>query len=280
MKTTRQVVGFTLTILGLLCAAQSQQGPPPTQEIKQEKKRCYLPEALWDIGDKYNVYFTLETGRAVTVITESTVWSWLGGGGYPPVAPLCDYLLPGATDVYQELQALQHDLVDLGFVVDSRDPKIIHVYDKELLTHPAYPMGKELGSFQFRGTELELAHWLYQSGFRVTFRTDGKDDLSEDRPEDPRCDPLRYLASTTHVDVDLHAATVREALSSFTPTDRKERILWQSSAFGGHQPYEGARLELGFHVSKGDGRTVIFRKWMSRTPDGALICPSDEQRNN
>lgn len=225
---------WACAILAAASFAFAQQAP-----IKQkEKSNCALPEVLWALGKKYDVYFTIEhAGRAVE--TQSMIWTI---GIYAPwTGPNCNYLHDGSTDINQELLAIQRDLPDLGYVIDSRNHRIVHVYDRAADSQPGYPMSKVLAPFQFKGTEAGLVHSLYKAGILVSFSYNGQDTpVDSDGGE----------ASRTRVDINTQSATVREILSSYEPADRQQRIMWIAVITNPTPPPSTVGLHVGYRWSK------------------------------
>jgi len=205
------------------CFKQQAQSPAsqPSHVIKQsQKKRCSLPEVLWQIGDNYNIYFTIE-GIIDNPSTETNSMIWELNIHEPSLAAACDYRQAGATDVIQELQAIQRDLPDLQYARDPLNAKIVHVFVTPLVNQAVYPLSKVIGPIQFQGTAAGFIYYLHRHGVNVGFGVGSFDDTRDPQVYGPR------EANQLAVNVAFQSVAVRDAISSFT-ADSKERILWMA----------------------------------------------------
>ncbi|HEX7285256.1 MAG TPA: hypothetical protein VF532_03700 [Candidatus Angelobacter sp.] len=198
------------------------------------KRICSLPDVLWEVGKKYDVYFTMEELEA-SMDTASATWMLMPA--MQSAAVHCNYLQPGNSDVTQELTAIQRDVPHFGYVMDSLNPKVVHIYDNRLLNAPAYPLSKPLGPFQFEGSEGALVHALYKQGIWISFSGTG---------EATARDSLEREAHHTRVRINVQSATVREVLSSYLPADRKQRIMWMARVVSPLAPWHKVAIHVGY----------------------------------
>lgn len=211
-----------LILSGIHRSLGQQAQPPAGQTIKQsQKKRCSLPDVLWQIGDKYKIYFTIE-GIIDHPSAETSSMIWDLEDREPFLAGACEYIRADAKNVTQELQVIQADLPDLQYAQDPLNPKIVHIFVTPLVNNPVYPLGKVIGPIQFQGTAAGFIYYLHQHGVSVVFGLGPFDDSRDPRIYAPR------EANQLAIKVAFQSVTVRNAISSFTPADSKERILWMA----------------------------------------------------
>jgi hypothetical protein len=222
-----QRLAKNILILGMVLISgfvpNAQQDPPNRTASATKQRHCSLPDVLWEIANKYDIYFTIEIDNlGWQTQTGSTAWHLAVYS--QPFNEHCDYLQQGATDANRELLAIQADIPVFGYAVDRFNPKVVHVFDNRLVNQAGYPMSKIVGPLEFKGTAAELVYYLHRQGVDIGFGT------LFDASGDPKYEPRAIHAHRTPLKLDLQAASVREVLSQFTPANKTERILWTSVA--------------------------------------------------
>lgn len=245
-RTTWSIIFLCVTLMST--SANVAQTSPQSRPSKQ--RRCSLPDVLWEIADKHDVYFTIENDNTGLFFqTPSTAWHL--GVLSQPWDEHCPYLQEGASDVSTELQAIQRDLPVLGYAVDGLNPKIIHVFDNRSAKLADYPMNKVIGPLEFKGTEAELVYYLNRHGIDIGFGS------NFDVGRAPKFEPRAAHAHETPVDINLGQATLREVLSQFIPANKAERILWSSVITITMKPPYSVFIHVGYRWDKEEGHVYV-----------------------
>ncbi len=167
-----------------------------------------IRQLLIEIGNRYNCYFTLETG-------------FTSGRAVKSFDRNIDGDLSGPKRV-EMLGSLQKVVPNLGYQINSRNERIIHVFDTRLRDQPGYALEATIPSFRFDGNVGDLIDRLEDIGFGVTPRAvfDSYEALG--------------LDLKTEVRIREQNQSVRQILTGAFRLRGRGRILWiAETEFGG-----------------------------------------------
>ena len=112
-------------------------------------------EVLKEVGDKYDYYFTIESGFIDGNITNTLERQKINK--------------PSRTvSAKDALRQIQQITPNFAYQINTINPKIIFVYDTRLLKRANYGIEKLVNNFSFDGSSMELLRALEQSGIPVS----------------------------------------------------------------------------------------------------------------
>lgn len=161
-----------------------------------------LEQALREIGDKYDYYFTIESavflGDRIHSM-ESTL-----------VCPRTEL-----TNLKQELNRLRKSVPTLSYRFDNNNPKVIHIVEEYLDSQKDYSMEKMVDSLTFYGEAPDLIAAINRKGIAV----------SETGPVMAAPGVAAYYLPTK-LRVEAKNRKVRDILTDCVPLKDRGRILW------------------------------------------------------
>lgn len=190
---------MTLACAYLYRAQDRQSGSSPRQA-----RVTYLEGYLLQLGDKYDVYFTLET-------------AWENG---EPSNWMESYKLDGPPKLdglQRDLERLRKAVPHFTYTFNQVNPKVVHVVDERLAHQEAYGLECVIGDIDYTGPLPGLLTALGGQKIKVSTNTLGV--IGDMRPRD----------SSTEVHVAAQNTTVRDAITLFTPLEGRRRIIWDAT---------------------------------------------------
>jgi|SRR5215207_4520141 len=170
----------------------------------QRPQAIFLEGYLLQLGEKYGLYFTLET-------------AWVSG---EPSNWLESYRVKGPPKldgVRRDLERLKKYVPHFTYVFDKSNPKVVHVIDARLVGRKAYGPDSLVESINYKGALPGLVNSLGERGIKVS--TARLAAIGDTRPRD----------YSTEVHVTAQNITVRDAITRFTPLEGRRRIIWDST---------------------------------------------------
>lgn len=193
---------FFVTCAGAcLPRAQCERAAAAPRQIRP----VFLEGYLLVLGERYDVYFTLETAWAEG---ESSNWmeSYRVEGGPP-----------GYNGIRPELERLRTWVPNLTYVFDPRNPKVVHIIDARLLKRKGYGLNGVVRNFAYEGNLRGLVDALRKRGTKVS--NEGLMSIGDMRPHD--------FETTVHTSAQRMG--VRDAITRFLPLKGRRRIVWSST---------------------------------------------------
>lgn len=178
----------------LQVSGQQTQSTPP-------RKYFRLADTLREIGNKFDCYFTIETGLVagdhLTSIETQTV-----------------PLTIKHKKLKKALEQLRKEVPNLTYRVNEEIPKIIHIIDTRLLNQKDYAMEKILDEFSFDGVNHKMVAAIAKKGVNISV--------------------FGPLSTTDLLVVDFRTVnsvneknrSVREIVTKFVLLKERSRVLW------------------------------------------------------
>jgi hypothetical protein len=170
----------------------------------QQPRTLFLEGYLLQVGEKYDLYFTLET-------------AWMDG---EPSNWMESYKLkspPKLDGIQRDLERLRMTVPNFTYNFDQANPKVIHIVDARLLGREAYGLDSQVNNIDYKGPLPGLVTALGERGINVS--TARLMSIGDMRPRD----------NSTEVHVTAQNITVRDAITHFTPLEGRRRIMWDAA---------------------------------------------------
>src|SRR5215471_17714763 len=129
-----------------------------TDQAGELKPSESLAQFLREIGKAYGYVFTVET-------------AWTENEPMNQEETLLVNKSAIKTNIKLELEGLRQQLPNLTYMVNQRDPKIIHIIDQRLFQQKGYALGAVLKRLNFQGTAAELLSVIHKQGIPVSSPT-------------------------------------------------------------------------------------------------------------
>jgi hypothetical protein len=155
---------------------------------------------LVELGKDYDYFFTIEEAWREEDLADSIVNHWVQRSSQKKT-------------VKEELEQLQQAVPNLGYEIDSVNPKIVHIKDMRLTQQKDYGLEAVIKSIEFTGKVHDLVSEINHQGIPVSapLITFNNETMDYD----------------TVLQVKGVGLKVRDALSNFIQLEgRRSRILW------------------------------------------------------
>lgn len=176
-----------------------------TQNVstKRSEQTTSIREILEHLGNKYNYYFTLESGLINGDHTNSLEGKMVN-------SKLC------AANVLDSLRQLRELIPHFAYKTSPSNPKIIFIYDDRLIRRKNYGLVKVIAEFSYDGTSTGVIRELERMGIFVTAVAAGVST-----------EPLMVnLPYTFHIRAK--NLQVRDILTNSIRLENRHRILWRA----------------------------------------------------
>lgn len=167
----------------------------------QAERSILLERKLKDIGEKYDLYFTLETG----LISGDRAQS-LEGQEVPTASK--------TTGLRNALERLRKSIPNLTYEYDRNNSRIVHIIDARLRKEKGYAMEKMIDSIEFEGFPVNLVNTVARKGINIS--ASGSLSTTEALGVD----------FGTRLIVKEKNKRVRDILTNSIPLKGRGRILW------------------------------------------------------
>jgi hypothetical protein len=188
-----------VTVIGMISLVSTQAGQSP--KLSTVQNSIFLEERLREIGDKFDRYFTIETGLLLGNRSNS----------------IEQRSLPNNLEnknLAKALEQLRDAIPNLTFKVNRSNPKIIHITDARLSSIENYAMEKVIDDLSFEGTSFFLVGEIRRKGASISGLASG-----------PSTEPIMSDLPTL-VRIDENNKKVRDLLSNFLSLKERGRVLW------------------------------------------------------
>jgi hypothetical protein len=170
----------------------------------QQSRTIFLEGYLLELGEKYDLYFTLETAWA-----EGEFSNWMEN--HKVKEP------PKLDGIQRELERLSKSVPHFTYAFDPTNPKVVHISDARLAQQNDYGLNGVVKSIDYKGTLARLVTALGERGIKVS--AGSLSLIGDTRPRD----------HDTEVHVAAQKINVRDAITHFIPLEGRRRIIWSST---------------------------------------------------
>jgi hypothetical protein len=161
-----------------------------------------LERFVHDMGDKYNVWFTIEGSYAGNKYSNGLMVENVSVQGAP-------------ADIESVLFALTNSIPDLTVIADSTNKSVYHLIDKRLLGLDDYAMGVVLETIKFEGNAAAFVDHL-------------KEKVPHLRNQEFSAGSVLFINAATAISIDEKAVSMRDALSNGISLRGYSRLVWTS----------------------------------------------------
>jgi len=161
-----------------------------------------LGRLLYELGDTYDVFFTIEE-------------AWSDSRRIDSLESHVLQRKSNKEDIQQELEELRQVIPNFTFQVNEASPRIFHIIDGRLAQQQGYGLDSILTMIDFTGKVRDLITEISDQGAPIlqrNFFVIG--------------DPFMLSDRITVLHVQGEGLKVRDALSNFIPLDEYNRVIW------------------------------------------------------
>ena len=149
----KKLVFFVVVLIGTMCGNVVQVYSQSTSS--RLEKGTPLMKVLKEIGEKYDYYFTLESAL-------------IKGNRIDSLEGQIIRKVPKMISALDGLVQLKRIIPHFSYEVDIKNPKIVFVYDAQLLGLKGYVLKERVDNLSFDGPSTDLIQELNRKGLSIT----------------------------------------------------------------------------------------------------------------